>query len=66
LITLALSEVMIVSELLEGVTHKSPVFAITSDVAEGYGTYFFRAGVKRVDAAGEPIVYGGIQSVYIM
>jgi hypothetical protein len=66
LVTLNLSEVIIVSELLAGVTHKSPVFAITSDIAEGYGSYFFRAGIKRVDKTGVPIVYGGIQSVYVM
>ena len=65
LVTLALSEVMTVSALLEGVTHQSPVFSITSDVAEGYGTYFYRAGVKRVTMATSDIVYGGIQQVYI-
>ena len=63
LVTLALSEVMTVSELLAD--NKSPVFAITSDVAEGYGTYFYRAGVKRVTMATSDIVYGGIQQVVI-
>jgi hypothetical protein len=52
LVTLALSEVMTVSQLLAGDNTKAPIFAITSNVAEGYGRYYFRAGVKRADAAG--------------
>jgi len=43
--------------------NKSPVFSLTSDLNEGYGTYFFRAGVKRVSMTGSDIVYGGIQTV---
>jgi len=61
LVTIALSEVLTVSELLA--ENKSPVFSITSDLNEGYGTYFFRAGVKRVSMTGSDIVYGGIQTV---
>jgi len=63
LVTLAISEVMTVSELLAD--NKSPVFALTSDIGEGYGTYFYRAGVKRVTMATSDITYGGIHQVVV-
>lgn len=65
LVTLGLSSAMTVSGLLAGEHNQSPIFAITSDLSEGYGQYFFRAGVKRASKTGEPIVYGGIQKVYV-
>ena len=65
LVTLGISEVVTASGLIAGPQNKAAVFALTSDVGEGYGTYYFRAGVKRADKTGDPIVYGGISTFYL-